>query len=137
MSMGENDRRKLLIVEDDEDTLEALVAFFEHPGIAVETARSGAAALREVDHFAPHVVLLDVMLPTMDGFEVFSRIHRVERAPRVILMTASAEPGALRFAETLGAYGTLMKPFNYELLRKMVHGALEVAPASAGTPRPT
>jgi CheY-like chemotaxis protein len=70
-----NDRLRILVVEDDEDSAELLAEALVDRGHSVEVCREGAAALAATSHFRPHVALLDVGLPGMDGYELARRIR--------------------------------------------------------------
>ena len=71
---------KVLVVEDDPDIRELLTLFFEAKGHAVETANDGQEALRQLQHVQPDLILLDVVLPKLDGWGVLTAV----RAQRII-----------------------------------------------------
>jgi signal transduction histidine kinase/DNA-binding response OmpR family regulator len=82
--------RQILVVDDDPDSLELIVAMLEDSGYELRTATSGRCALEEVARARPDLIILDLMLPEMDGFEV---VHRLSLNPQwraipVILLTA-------------------------------------------------
>jgi CheY-like chemotaxis protein len=72
--MERNPRYKILIVDDHEDNIELLRARLEARGYEVEGANDGQAALDVVDRWCPDLILLDVMMPKMDGMEVVRRL---------------------------------------------------------------
>jgi CheY-like chemotaxis protein len=143
MTSTDRTRRRLLIVEDDPEVLGGYEAVLAHPDISVDRAANGIEALARARAFLPHVMLLDVTLPGMDGFEIF-RILRKDpdlRLIRVIFVSAHSAPGALAMAKDLGAWAWMRKPFGEEKLRKRVLEALEMVdepgrPARRTPPQP-
>jgi CheY-like chemotaxis protein len=120
--------RKLLIVEDEPDIATSLRLLLTHSCVAIEVAVNGIEAIQKARDLRPDVILLDVLLPVMDGFEVF-RTLRAEPdfgRTRVIFLSAHAQPGALALAKELGAYDTIGKPFRASQLRNKVLLALGI-----------
>ena len=111
--------RRILVVDDDRDTRVMVRAVLEAEGYAVDTADDGFAALRAVDSARPDCVVLDVMMPGMDGHAVLSRIRGGERsALPVVMLTAAADDDQAWQAWTEGVDYFLAKPFEPdELLR--------------------
>jgi CheY-like chemotaxis protein len=128
--------RRLLIVEDEADLRGFLVELFNHPLIVTETATNGIEALVKAREFKPHVILLDVWLPGIDGFEVFRVLRREPDLlfSRVIFVSAHAEPGALALAKDNGAYAWIRKPFAGDKLIGKVLEALAL-PVAVSTQR--
>ncbi|MFQ5894408.1 MAG: response regulator [Nitrospinota bacterium] len=118
---------KVLAVDDEPETLTFLVRFLRELGHEVVTAASGAEALEKAEANPPHVVLLDVKMPGLDGLEVLRRLRG--RGVPVILVTAMAEE-ALRRRDRCALEGTpyLAKPVDL--------GSLEMALGGAIAPRP-
>jgi DNA-binding response OmpR family regulator len=83
------------------------------------------------------VILLDVMVPLVNGFDVFVELRQASFAPRILLMSAHAEPCLFTRAMELGAYACLRKPFDAAALRDAVRRALRIAPAAADTAKST
>lgn len=82
---------KILLVDDDRDILEMLLAIFQRTGYTnLRTAASGAEALRICQEEQPGLIVLDVMMPDMDGFSVLKEIRRTSRVP-VLMLTARGE----------------------------------------------
>lgn len=82
---------KILLVDDDRDVLEMLLSIFRRAGYTnLITAASGAEALRIWQREQPSMIVLDVMMPDMDGFSVLKEIRRTSRVP-VLMLTARGE----------------------------------------------
>ena len=109
-------RARILLVDDRQENLLALEAVLEPvPGTELVTARSGADALAELSARDYAVVLLDVMMPGMDGFETADRIRHGSRnadVPIIFLTAASIRPDATFRGYTAGAVDYLAKPFD-------------------------
>ncbi|MBY0269496.1 MAG: response regulator [Burkholderiales bacterium] len=127
---------RVLIVEDEESILLSLEFLLGKEGYAVTTARDGAAALREVQARPPDLVLLDVMLPLIDGFELCRLIREnpALRGTRIMLVTARGRETEIARGLALGADAYLTKPFSTRDLMDKVRGLLSGngAPQSAG-----
>jgi len=114
---------RVLVVEDDRAIARLLELEFEHNGLAVRCAYDGAAGLAAAEDFSPSVIVLDIMLPVIDGVCVLKRLRaRGERAAVVMLTARDAVPDKIHSLK-LGADDYLTKPFSTEeLLARM--GAL-------------
>ena len=109
----------VLLVEDDDDLAEILVAALEDAGYRIVLARNGAEALRTTATAMPALVLLDMFMPVMDGFEFARRFEaRHGRAAPIVVMTASEH--AHRLADELAADDVLAKPFGTSTLLRVV-----------------
>ena len=105
---------KLLIVEDDESTREFLKFVLENAGHQVSAAADGQAALDAVSKNPPELILLDIMLPEIHGFEV---CHRLKSDPatqkvKIVMLSAKSFPADIKQARHMGADGFLAKPVN-------------------------
>jgi PleD family two-component response regulator len=124
-----NTKHTLLIVEDDNDTSEMLRVYFESQGYRVTTAASGLEALEQSRQHPPDLILLDVRLPDIDGFEVGKRLQddlRTSRLP-VIFVTERRERDDRITGLKLGAVDYITKPFDVQELRLRVRNALRRA----------
>ena len=102
---------KILLVDDDHDVLEMLLSIFRRAGYTnLITAASGAEALRIWQREQPSMIVLDVMMPDMDGFSVLKEIRRTSRVP-VLMLTARGEAEDRIEGLEIGADDYLAKPF--------------------------
>ena len=81
---------KVLVVDDEPPVLELVTAYLEREGYQVYTARDGLTGLKAARSFKPDILVLDVLLPGMDGIELLSRLRR-ESNVYVIMLTAKSE----------------------------------------------
>jgi signal transduction histidine kinase len=106
-------KKRILIVEDNPDLVEVLMLFLSSVSrnLAISTAHSGFEALERIEEELPSLVILDVMMPGMDGFEVLSRLKRLpkEKHPPVMVLTGYSD--ALARAKDAGADAVMLKPF--------------------------
>ena len=101
----------ILVVEDEEPILNLVVAYLQAEGFAVRTARDGMQALAEARSARPDLVVLDLLLPTLDGLEVCRRLQQ-EGGPYVLMLTARAEEVDKVVGLSVGADDYLTKPFS-------------------------
>lgn len=111
--------RRVLIVEDEPNIAASLEFLLGRAGFEVALATDGAGALRAVESAPPDLLILDVMLPQLNGFEVLKRLRAEARhqALPVLVLTARGQQQDRRQAEEIGASAFLSKPFsNNELV---------------------
>ena len=120
-----------VLVVDDDRAIRALVAkIVERAGFEVDTAADGAEALALLEERDYGVLVVDLMMPKVDGFEVVARVGRMQgRRPAVIVVTAAAESVALRKLDGSVVHSVIRKPFDINVL-----GDLITAAASAAEP---
>src|SRR5512139_1234643 len=121
------DRPRMMVVEDDRDTAEMLAAYFEAQGYHVTPVAWGADAVRQAQEGAtPDLILLDIRLPDMDGFEVCKRLrsHRHTQFVPIIFLTEKRERGDRLSGLELGAVDYITKPFDVQDLRLRVRNIL-------------
>ena len=112
----ERTERRILVVDDDDAIRALLFTILKRRGFAVDTARNGVEAVQRLDRCNYTLMLLDLMMPRMNGWEVLEHIDRfgVARSmPLVIVLTAGNEPRDLNPSYVAG---TVRKPFDVELL---------------------
>jgi len=116
-----------VLVVDDEPAITTLVSTaLRYEGFDVRAAAGGAEAVAEAGRFDPGLVLLDLMLPDLDGWEVFRRIARPRGVPAIFLTARDAPADAVR-GLTLGADDYITKPFSLEELVARVRAVLRRA----------
>ncbi len=116
-------RAKVLIVEDDPNISEIVRLYLEKDGYLVEQAENGSRALNLFDEEPPDLVVLDVMLPGMDGWEVCRSVRQRGRIP-VIMLTAKGETFDKVLGLELGADDYIVKPFDPRELMARVKAVL-------------
>ena len=102
---------KILVVDDELNICELLKLYLENEGYTVFTANDGQAAVTAFQQKAPDLVLLDIMLPKMDGWQVCREIRKTSSAP-IIMLTAKGEVEDRIIGLELGADDYLVKPFS-------------------------
>jgi DNA-binding response OmpR family regulator len=129
--MGEGRETALVLVVDDQRDILGLIKLrLEQAGYEVITASDGGRALDLVRRLRPNLVVLDVMLPIIDGREVTRRIRadaRIAGVP-VLLVSASVHEHEVQEGLDAGADDYLPKPFTADVLRERVQALLETAP---------
>jgi len=114
---------KLLVVDDEEDLQQLLRAMLERRGYEVLSASGGLQAIRRLYHERPDLVLLDVMMPGMDGWETLKRIREMSTVP-VIMLTALGEVNHVVQGLQIGADDYVSKPFDREELIARIEALL-------------
>jgi two-component system OmpR family response regulator len=103
---------RVLVVDDEESITELVSMALRYEGFAVETASTGYGALERIDEFRPDIMLLDVMLPDIDGFSIAERLRRDRRDIPVLFLTArDATEDKIR-GLTIGGDDYVTKPFS-------------------------
>jgi DNA-binding response OmpR family regulator len=123
---------RILIVEDDRGILRGLVENLEFEGHTVAQVLRGDEALGQVGPFAPDLLILDVMLPGLSGFEICRRIRQTDRHLPILLLTARGDDADKVRGLDLGADDYLTKPFSLTELLARVRALLRRA-QPAGT----
>jgi len=113
--------RRVLVVDDDPDILDALAEILEVEGYEVRRARNGREALQQLEQGVPDLVLLDLMMPVMDGWEFARSLDPRARPPIIVL---SADRNVSVKAGEIGALGWLAKPFELAELLQAVRRAV-------------
>jgi len=123
---------KILVIDDEPSIVNLVTAYLKPEGYEVFTAMDGPAGLRAARAFKPDLVILDIMLPGMDGIEWLSRLRR-ESEVYVILLTAKTEETDKLVGLSVGADDYVTKPFSPRELTARVKSALRGIQAGAGS----
>jgi DNA-binding response OmpR family regulator len=115
--------RRILVVDDEERMVRFIRLNLEHDGFQVVEANRGAAAIQRLRDTMPDLILLDVMLPDIDGFEVLKMVREVSTVPVIMLTAKGEEDDRVRGLE-LGADDYVSKPFSPRELVSRVRAVL-------------
>ena len=113
---------RVLIVEDEPNIVVSLEFLMQKAGYTVAVARTGQEALEMLESFGPHLVLLDVMLPKVNGLELCRQIREnpVWRDIKVIILSAKGTEGEVRQGMEAGADSYVTKPFSTRALLEQI-----------------
>ena len=110
------DAARILVVDDEPGIVDVVSMALRFQGLAVETATNGREALSAATSFRPHLIILDVMLPDMEGFEVAERLGAQRGAVPIIFLTARDDTSDKIRGLTIGGDDYVTKPFSLEEL---------------------
>ena len=114
--MSPEPEHRILVVDDEPNIVDVITMALRFQGFAVESAGTGADAIAAVSAFKPHLIVLDVMLPDMEGFDVANRLGaQRSRVPIIFLTARDATEDKIR-GLTLGGDDYVTKPFSLEEL---------------------
>ena len=125
----------VLIIDDDAELCELVGEFLEGEGFEVESVHDGVTGVERCAQSEPELVILDVMLPGLGGFEVLKRLRERSRVP-VIMLTARGEEVDRIIGLEMGADDYLPKPFNPRELAARIRAILRRTSAAAATDEP-
>jgi YesN/AraC family two-component response regulator len=127
-------KKNILIIDDEPMWLDLVTRFLEHKGYGVYTASNGAAALASLPKLKPDLILSDVRMPEMNGFELLNTVKQsaLYSATPIILFSVLDDFDARKTAQSLGAADYVIKPTSEEEIDLVLS---KVFPASDGTPR--
>ena len=112
-------KQRILVVDDDSNIAELICLYLVKEGFETERAHNGKEALKQIQKFSPNLVILDVMMPEMDGYETCREIRKQGAIP-VIFLTAKGETFDKVLGLELGADDYIVKPFdNKELVARV------------------
>jgi two-component system KDP operon response regulator KdpE len=121
---------KILVVDDDESTVRLISILLEHKGFEVVKAYRADEGLRKAYRTHPDLVLLDIMMPDMDGWEVCRRLRELSDVP-IIFLTARTEIQDVVKGLEMGADDYIVKPYNSDELVARIRAHLRRVPANA------
>jgi len=114
---------KILLVDDEPNILQFLELGLQNEGFEVRCAADGLTAITMMKEFQPQVVILDVMMPGMDGFEVCRMLKKIENVA-IIMLTARDEVDDRGKGLTLGADDYMVKPFSFDELLARIYARI-------------
>lgn len=119
-------RRRILIVDDEPNIVLSLEFLMQQSGFDVAVARDGAEALERMQSFQPDLVLLDVMMPVLNGFEVCQKIRENSawNDVKIVMLSAKGRESEVNKGLALGADAYVTKPFSTRELVERVAGMM-------------
>ncbi len=132
---------KILIVDDEPEVCEAISRYFTRRGYNVVIATSAKEALSKVSAEKPALIILDILMPLIDGLECLRKIKEIDKEATVIIVTCVASVDTARKALELGAVDYVTKPLDYDELETLISVQFSIKkkipsedfPASPGT----
>jgi DNA-binding NtrC family response regulator len=125
---------RILIVDDEDIVVRSCLRILADTDYAVDVARGGAEALKKIDETAYDVLLVDIMMPQINGLEVLQHVKQKRPGSEVIIFTGLSQSETALRAQELGAFAYLPKPFEPEDLRELIAQALARRRARGGQP---
>ena len=124
--------RRVLIVDDEPNIVISLEFLMAQAGYEVAVARTGDEALEQLSHFAPDVLLLDVLLPGVDGFDILQRVRQNPAWQHMVILMLTAKGRNVEVTKglALGANAYVTKPFATHELLAEVNRQLETVQSS-------
>ncbi len=126
----------ILVVDDNPDLVDGVKLTLEMEGYQVLSAASGPEALTILERITPDLILADIMMPEMDGFELYERVHADQRWIQVpfIFLTAKTDQNDIRRGKEMGADDYITKPFDPQDLIAAIRGRLKRMSQVTGRP---
>ena len=118
--------KRVLLVDDESDFLEMMLLRFQRSGYLVDLATDGKSALQKITSFNPHIVLLDMVMPEMNGLELCQEIRsdpNFQKIP-IVMITAAHQKDAEKKAKAAGVTHLIFKPFDSEELLDLMDSLL-------------
>ena len=116
-------KQKILIVDDDENIAELISLYLAKEQYDTEMAHDGEEALQIIDVYNPDLILLDIMLPGIDGYEVCREIRKISKVP-IIFISSAADNMNIVMAVNMGADDFIAKPFDQSVLMAKIQAML-------------
>lgn len=123
-----SDKKRIVVADDDRSVVSLLESIFAENGYEIKTANDGGTALELVKKFKPHLVMLDVMMPVIDGYhlcQTLSQDPRYQPVPKIIIMTVRKDELDKRISDFAGADMFISKPFDIKEVLTTVKQLLE------------
>lgn len=119
---------RVLIVDDEPDVLLTMRMLLEAEGFTPSLAADGETALRRIDDENPALVLLDIMMPVLDGWFVLAELAGRARRPKIVVCSAKSSEADQARARDLGADAYVTKPYEPDQLVQAIRRVLEPSP---------
>ena len=132
MSEDSFQRRRILVVDDEERMVRFIRLNLEHDGFLVSEAFNGKQAIQRLRDVNPDMILLDIMMPDLDGFEVLEMIREISNVPVIMLTAKGEEDDRVRGLE-LGADDYITKPFSPREMVSRVKAVLRRTKGASGS----
>ena len=130
--MADLDRRRILVVDDEERMVRFIRMNLEHDGFQVGEAFNGKEAIQKIRDFTPDLILLDVMMPDLNGFDVLETIRDLSNGPVIMLTAKGEEDDRVRGLEH-GADDYITKPFSPRELVSRIKAVLRRTEGATGS----
>jgi two-component system, OmpR family, KDP operon response regulator KdpE len=124
-------KETILLIEDDEALAQLVQLLLERAGYQVVASGNGEAGLNKAQETPPDLILLDILMPDMDGWHVYEALRRITDAP-ILFLTALGDEHNVAYGLGLGADDYIVKPFGYKELVTRVKAALARARRARG-----
>ncbi len=111
-----SEKMRILVVDDEPEICDLMRQFLDESGYDVKTALSGETSLDIVKSFSPHFILLDIMMPGMNGIETLVKIRDIDKVALVVMVTALHDITMARDAIDIGASDYITKPIDLKYL---------------------
>ena len=112
--------KKIALIDDEPGVLKALSLLLNAIGYEASTFERGIAFLESLETSEPELILCDLKMPEMDGFEVIEKAHEAKPTIPIVLISAHATKDDVEQAKLLGAVGFLAKPFSPQDLKELI-----------------
>jgi DNA-binding response OmpR family regulator len=129
--MADRINLRILVVDDDSSILEFIETELSYFGIQVEKADNGFMGWRKTETFRPHVVLMDVFMPRLDGYGAVKKIREmpaIAKTPVIMLTGMKTSKDEVKKAIAAGANGYLVKPIDLSVLYRKIFQLVDVEP---------
>ena len=117
---------RILVVDDEIAIVDILKSFLEEKEHKVFTAYDGAEAIEVTKRERPHIILLDIYLPKMDGIQVLKAVREFDDTIGIIIITGFREKDVAQEALKLGAFDYINKPFDFDYLERALDTKLQL-----------
>ena len=115
------EKKKILVIEDSVPSAQLMVSFLEHEGFDVQVAKSVKEAFQKMDESRPDLILLDLNMPGLSGYDFLRMRHeREDETIPVIIVSAYDSHDSMHLSRELGAVEFIAKPVSFEILRKKI-----------------